>query len=103
MTGEPVYQPTLSVRLQLVIARAPGLTTRELMLAVRMDPDNLRDLSRVEILLHNLRELGHAMRDRQPPDTLDDRWALTAAGTEYLMVVTPSGERPDVELLERVA
>ena len=94
MSDEPVYQPTLSVRLQIVLARRPGVTMRDLMDAVDLDPRDIEDVSRVEILLGNLRRLNHAVRDRRPPVALDDRWALTEAGVEYVLVTTPSGEAP---------
>jgi hypothetical protein len=94
MSAETVYRPSLSLRLQLAIKAQSGSTMREL---------NVEDVSDAEILLDGLRRMGHVVRDRESRDTLEDRFALTMAGHEFLMVVTPSGECPDVEALERGA
>lgn len=103
MTVEALFQPSLSLRLQLAIKSTSGATMRELMEIAGTDPSSLEDVSDAEILLHNLREMGHVVRDRRPPSTLDDRYALTEAGHEFLMVVVPSGECPDIEVREIAA
>jgi hypothetical protein len=103
MTDDPAYRPSLSLRLQLAIKAQSGATMRELMEAVGTDPRNLSDVSDAEILLDAARRMGHVVRDRSSGDTLRDRFALTMGGHEFLSVVVPSGEAPDVEALERCA
>ena len=103
MTDAPVFQPSLSLRLQLAIEAKSGATMAELMEAAGTDPTNAEDISDAEILLHNLREMGHVVRDRSLTSPLEDRFALTMAGHEFLTVVVPSGECPGADVHEVAA
>jgi hypothetical protein len=100
MSAEAVYRPSLSLRLQLALKAQSGASMRELMVAAGTDPADLSDVSDAETLLDGLRRMGHLIRDRRSRDTLEDRFAFTEAGREYLQVIVPSGEAPDVEARE---